>query len=333
MKHGSIEGLYMSVYPAFALLAAIQLDLFSALAEESTLAGGCVSASQVAARLHVAEARLQPLLDALAVAGLVEKSGALYSNGAEADRTLVRGRPDYLDGLGSLYLDRYRAALGAAQSIRENRPSARKDFATMKPEEAAAFFGGMHKRALKAGLDLARRIDFSECGSVVDAGGGSGGLAMGLCQALPRLHADVADLAPVLPIARQRVAEAGLAGRIDVIEADLVATPLTGRYDAAVVRAVLQVMSSADAERTLAHVAAAVRPGGIVCVIGRMLDDSCVAPEESVFFNLVFISLYQDGRAYPEYRYRKWFDAAGVGGVQRLALTGGHSIMWGRKDG
>jgi DNA-binding transcriptional ArsR family regulator len=333
VKHGSIEGLYMSAYPAFALLAGIQLDLFSALAEESAGRGGSASAAQIAARLGVTQARLEPLLDALVVAGLVDKPGERYSNGAEADRILVRGRPDYLGGIGELYLDRYRAALGAAQSIRENRPSAKKDFAAMKPAEAAAFFGGMHKRALNAGLDLARRVDFAGCANVVDAGGGSGGLAVGLCRALPGLRAAVADLAPVLPIARERIAHSGLADRIDVVEADLVAAPLPGRYDAAVVRAVLQVMSEEDAGRALANVVAAVRPGGLVCVIGRMLDDSRLSPEESVFFNLVFIGLYQDGRAYPEGRYRDWFRRAGVGDVRRIALAGGHSIVWGRTAG
>lgn len=326
MKHGSIDGLYMSAYPAFALLAAIQLDLFSALAE------GPASPAQVAARLGVSPGRLEPLLNALAVAGLVEKSGDRYSNGAEADRTLARGRPDFLEGIGELYLDRYRAALGAAQSIREDRPSAKKDFAAMKPEEAAAFFGGMFKRAVDAGLDLARRADFSGCRSIVDAGGGSGGLAVGLCRALPGLRMVVADLAPVLPIARERIAQSGLTDRVQVVEADFVAARVPGLYDAAVVRSVLQVMSVEDAGKALANIAAAVKPGGRVYVLGRMLDDSCLSPEESVFFNLVFISLYQDGRAYPEGQYRKWFRAASVGGVQRIALTGGHSIMWGRKD-
>jgi len=327
VKHGSIDALYMSAYPAFALLAAIQLDLFSALAR------GRATAEQVAARLGVSPGRLAPLLNALVVVGLVEKTDDHYTNGAEAQATLVRGQPGYLEGIGELYLDRYRAALGAAQSIREARPSAKKDFSAMNPEEAKAFFAGMFTRAMKAGLDLARRADFSGCDSIVDAGGGSGGLAVGLCRALPGLRVTVADLAPVLPIAQERIAAAGLADRVQLVEADLLAAPLPGRYDAAVVRSVLQVMSDENAGRALANVASAVRPGGQVLVLGRMLDDSGLAPEESVFFNLVFISLYQDGRAYTEAQYRRWFEGAGVGGVQRVPLDGGHSILWGRKEG
>ena len=326
VKYGSVDALYMSAYPAFALLAGLQLDVFS------TLGDGPATASEVAARLRVSPARLAPLLDALTVAGLLDRQGDRYANGAEADRTLVRGRPGYLEGLGELYLDRYRAALGAAQSIREDRPSARKDFAAMRPAEAAAFFGGMFERAQQAGLDLARRLDLSACARILDAGGGSGGLAVGLCRALPDATAVVADLAAVLPIARERIARSGLGERVGVLEADLLAAPLPGRYDAAVVRSVLQVMSDDDAARALAHAAAPVAPDGIVCVIGRMLDDSGLSPEDSVFFNLVFISLYPDGRAYTEAQYRAWMSDAGVAGVERIALPGGHSILWGRKQ-
>ncbi|MBI3372604.1 MAG: methyltransferase domain-containing protein [Betaproteobacteria bacterium] len=327
MKYESIDALYMSAYPAFALLAAIQLDLFSALAQ------GAAGAEQIAARLEVAPGRLAVLLQALVVAGVVEKSGERYSNGAEAHRMLVKGRPDFLEGIGELYLDRYRAALGAAQSIRDDRPSAKKDFASMKPPEAAAYYAGMFKRAVDVGVELARRFDFAGCRSVLDAGGGSGGLAAGLCRVLPELHVTVADLPPVLPIARARIAESGLADRVHVLEADVLAAPPPGVYDAAVVRSLLQVMSAPDAGRALANIVAAVKPGGPVYVLGRVLDDSGLSPEECVFYNVVFISLYQDGRAYTERQYREWFRGAGIGGVRRIPLAGGHSILWGRKEG
>jgi len=327
MQHGTIDGLYQSAFPAFALLAGIRLDVFTALAQ------GEADASTVAARLGVAPTRLAMLLDALVVAGVVRRSGERYANGPEAERSLVRGAPGWMEGLGDLYMDRYLAALGADRSVREDRPSAKKDFASMSPEQAAAFFGGMFKRAEAAGRDLAARYDSGAWSSVVDAGGGSGGVAVGLCRALPALRATVADLAPVLPIARERIAASGLADRIDVVEADFVARPLAGVYDVAVVRSVLQVMSEADAARALANVAAAVRPGGLVIVGGRMLDDSGLAPEDSVAFNLVFMSLYRDGRSYTEARYRDWFRAAGLVDVERVALAGGHSLMHGRRPG
>ena len=327
MKHGSIDALYMSAFPAFALLAGLRLDVFTALAQ------GPADAAGVAARLGVAPGRLGMLLDALVAAGVVVRGDGRYTNGPEADRTLVRGRPDWMDGLGDLYLDRYLAALGADRSIRDDAPSAKKDFSAMSPEQAAAFFGGMFRRAEAAGHDLAGRFDLSWAGTAVDAGGGSGGLAVGLCRALPALRVTVADLAPVLPIARERIAEAGLADRIDVLEADVVARPLPGRYDLAIVRSVLQVLSDADAARALANVAAAVRPGGRVIVGGRMLDDDGLAPEASVSFNLVFMSLYAEGRSYTEARYRAWFRAAGLVDVERIALPGGHSLMHGRRAG
>ena len=65
MKHGSIDALYMSAFPAFALLAGLRLDVFTALAQ------GPADAAGVAARLGVAPGRLGMLLDALVTTGLV----------------------------------------------------------------------------------------------------------------------------------------------------------------------------------------------------------------------------------------------------------------------
>ncbi len=332
MRHGSIESLYMSAYPAFALVTAMRLDVFSAIAQ------GPGDASSIAARLRVAPGRLAPLLEALHVAGLLERDAHGYRNGPEAARSLVRGQPDFDEGLADLYFDRYRAAMSADVSIREDRPAARKDFAAMDDGQARAFFGGMFRRAENAGRQLAQRFALGECRTLVDVGGGTGGLAMGMCRVLPQLEASVAELPAVIPIGRETIAreaagDAALAARIRFVPADVLAGPLAGAYDVAVVRAVLQVMSPDDAATALVNACKAVRPGGTVYVIGRMVDDSGLAPEESVYFNLVFLSLYPAGRSYREAQYRHWCAQAGLVDVQRIALPGGHSIVVGRKPG
>lgn len=53
---------------------------------------------------------------------------------------------------------------------------------------------GLHPNAVASGRDLARRFDFSACRSMIDVGGGSGGLIAALCEANPALHAALFDL-------------------------------------------------------------------------------------------------------------------------------------------
>jgi hypothetical protein len=70
-------------------------------------------------------------------------------------------------------------------------------------------------------------------------------------------------------------------------------------------RAFLQVLSREAAAQALRNVAAAVKPGGAVFILGMgILDDSRVSPAEVVSFNLVFVNIYDQGQAYTESEHR-----------------------------
>ena len=125
--------------------------------------------------------------------------------------------------------------------------------------------------------------------------------------------------------------DAGLADRIEVIECDLVAAPPGGRYDAVVMRALLQVMSAADAACTVRHGAEVLQPGGGLYVVGRVLDDSRLTPFDAVAANVMFLNVYDDGQAYTESEYRAWLAQAGLVRIERHELAGGYSIIHGNK--
>jgi methylase of polypeptide subunit release factors len=63
----------------------------------------------------------------------------------------------------------------------------------MPEDELEEFMDGMY--SLDDGTWFARNYDFSSCQTVLDVGGGSGGVAIGLAEALPHLQVTVAELA------------------------------------------------------------------------------------------------------------------------------------------
>jgi hypothetical protein len=67
----------------------------------------------------------------------------------------------------------------------------------------------------------------------------------------------------------------------------------------------------------LKHVAAAVKPGGKIYLIGQILDDSRRAPLEAVGFNLAFLNMFDAGESYTEGEHRKWLDEAGFEDIER----------------
>ncbi len=75
----------------------------------------------------------------------------------------------------------------------------------------------------------------------------------------------------------------------------------------------------------------AVEPGGVLCILGWVVDDSRTAPMNAVSHNLVFINFYHHGQAYTEGEHRAWLEAAGFTDVRRQAMPGDYGLITARK--
>ena len=311
-----IERLAMAVYLSFAMLAGMELDVFT------TLKDGPLTGRQVAATLGVGPIRLNPLLYALVAAGLLTVHGEAFDNTPEANHFLVRGRPDYIGMRHHAYRRRWQTVLRTADSIRTGVSEAPRVYAEMSAEQRDAYYLGLHTEALAAGRALAARREFARYRRVVDVGGGSGGVAIALAQAWPDLSLTILDLPATTPIAKRNVEEAGLGDRITVLGADVLRDSLGESYDAAVLRGVVVVLPSEDARRLLSRVNDALAPGGAIYVIGWILDDSRVTPSELATYNLQFATALDHGGVYTEGEIRRWLTEAGFQDTVRVRSAG-----------
>src|SRR5262245_58916593 len=123
-----IERLAMAVYPSFAMLAGMELDVFT------TLSDGPLTGLQVASTLGVDPIRLKPLLYALVTAGLLTVDGERLDNTPEASQFLVRGRPDYVGMRHHAYRRRWQTVFRTAESIRTGVSEAPRVYAEMSAE-------------------------------------------------------------------------------------------------------------------------------------------------------------------------------------------------------
>jgi hypothetical protein len=315
-----------AVYPAFALLAGMQLDLFTPLQD------GPMSAEQIAAGLGVGSAKLKPLLYALAVAGLLNVDGELFANTEVANRFLVWGSPLCMVDTHELLFDLWNATLKTAESIRTGTPQAEYNYSAMSGDELEGFFRGEHPYAIEYGRELVARYDFSSYRTLLDVGGGSGGLAIAVTEACPHIQATVVDLPAVTPVTQRFIDEAGAGDRVQVIATDVVRDSLTGSYDVAVLSALIQVLSPDEARRALKNVGKVVNPDGAIYITGAgIIDNSRTSPPDLVGFNLVFINVYGEGQAYTEQEHKDWLAEAGFGDFERTILPDERSIITARK--
>ena len=321
-----IEKIAASVYPPFAMLAGMKLNLFTPLKD------GPMSAEQIAEAIGVGCAKLKPLLYALVVANLLNVEGEFFSNTDTANRFLVKGGPSCVVDIHEILSDLWSAALKTAESIRTGVPQAIHDYANMSKDELQQFFRGQHPYAIEYGRDLIARYDFSSYRTLLDVGGGSGGLAIAVTGAIPNIQATVVELSTVTPVTQHFIDEAGAGDRIKVVAADVVHDSLPGSYDAAVMTALLQVLSPDDARCTLKNVSRVMKPGGEIYIRGAgIIDNSRTSPPELVGFNIVFVNVYDEGQAYTEQEHKEWLEEAGFENFRRTILPDGGSIITARK--
>src|SRR5919198_6653116 len=203
LRPDTIEKLASAVYPAFAMVAGMQLDVFTPLKD------GPLSVEHLAEALAVHPRKLRPLLYALVAAELLTVEDERFSNTPEAAHFLVRGQPAYLGDTYEGRLLRWQATLHTAETIRMGVPQAKVDYAAMSPDQLEPWYRGIHDEAVAAAHMLLAQHDFSSARHLVDVGGGSGGLALTVAASYRQLQATVVDLPTVTPITQRYVQEAG----------------------------------------------------------------------------------------------------------------------------
>jgi len=308
----TIAGYLNSVYAANAMLAGMQLDLFSPLSQRP------YTAAELATELEVDDDRLTRLLRALVQAGLLCQEGVHFTATAETAVYLNRHHPRYLTGAADFFGYVWQEIIPhTAATIRHGHSPVRHDF-QQQPAETERMVRLLHPGAIAEGERLARHHDFSAYQTLLDVAGGSGGLAIALTAAYPQLQAIVLELPAVAWLTRQIIDEAGANDKVGVIEADFLnSQEIPGAYDVIVMKAFTQLFPPAGVRCALTRAYHLLSPGGALYIQAAILDDNRNSPAWTVQFDLVLLNLYEQGRAYTEGEYREWLTEAGFAQVQR----------------
>src|SRR5439155_21267024 len=189
----TIQALRWGADAAFAMLAGLQLDVFT------PLQGGPLTPAQLAEAIGVGSARLRLLLYALVAAGLLTEQDGRFANTPEAQYFLVQGTPTSLGRLHHNLAAQWAFKLHTATSIQTGVPQAHLGFTQASPEALEAFLRRINVSTVAAAQEVAARYDFTVTRTLVDVGGGAGGMAVTLTQAYPQLQATVVDLPTVTP--------------------------------------------------------------------------------------------------------------------------------------
>lgn len=325
-KPDKIEQLLDGVYPALALLAGMELDLFTHLEETPQ------DVERIADEINVRPSKLKPLLFSLVAAGLLTIEAGQFSNKPVASQYLVQGKPTYLGDVRQLLSYNWQKVLRTAETIRAGRKIT--DVPSLSNQDSVAtVLRGLYPGTIRDAQRLMRKFDFSAYNSLLDIGGGSGGLAISMVEANPGLKATVFDLPSATPLTKQFVEAANAGEQVDIISGDAIHDTLPGEFDVVVARHFVQVFSEDDARTLLKNIARSVKPGGVLFIIGWILDNSRLKPERAVNINLVLLNDCDEGQAYTEKEYISWLAEAGFVDYDRIVMPDQVSILTARKPG
>jgi O-methyltransferase domain/IclR helix-turn-helix domain len=145
------------------------------------------------------------------------------------------------------------------------------EYLSADPHRQAVFDAAMARRGVAQAAAIRSGCDLTGVSTVVDVGGGQGGMLISLLAAEPQLSGVVADRPEVAAAARKAFAAAGLVGRADGVPADFFeAVPATG--DAYVLSNILHDWPDHESVSILRTVRATMKPGARLWIVELVLD-------------------------------------------------------------
>jgi hypothetical protein len=269
-----------------ALFAALELDLFTHIAQ------GANSSAALASVSGIAENRLVSLLAALKSVGLVSEEGGRLANAPATARYLVAGAPgDFRDYVrfvnGEFGYESFRH-LGAA--LRGERIFPDKGFYEGMIYHAGIggerFSSAQHTGSLGPARLLAKRLDLKDRHSLLDVGGGSGAYSLAFCVANPRLKATILDFPETVDTARRYAREAGLADRIAHRAGNAINVEWPAGHDVVLVSYVWSAVGEADIAVLAKRAFDTLPPGGLALIHDFVVDDAREGPPFAAWYLL-----------------------------------------------
>jgi predicted O-methyltransferase YrrM len=302
------------------------------------LAGAAQSSEEIARRLQIHPRAADRLLYAGVALGLLEQEEGRFRNARLADEFLIKGKQSYL-GEQILLYDRASYPLWSelVPKLREWQPDETPDETEdgMPKEEgqSAESLSAMHNLALLTGRALSLAYDFSHHQKMLDLGGGTGAMSIGVCERHPQLRAVVFDLPQIIDLAREFIRESGLSKRIETRAGNFKEEELPAGFDVALLANLLSVASEETNRELLRKLYELLPDGGAVILSGWILDDSRTGPLIPVLFCLEDINWGAPDVERTAATYERWLTEAGFVEIRREMYYSPTSMIAGRKRG
>lgn len=324
----------MAYWSSKVLLSAVELGVFSVLADAGSLDG-----ETLRKRLGLHPRGASAFFDALVSLGMLVRAGDRYANTAETELFLDRAKPvTYMGGvleMANTTLYQNWAALTEALRTGDPQSEAKegKDFFEVlyaDQEKTEQFVRGMSGASNYIGQMLAEKFPWHKYHSVIDIGCAGGTASIQIALANTHITGGGFDLPPLGPIFGERVAEFGLSDRLSFTAGDFFTDPLPGA-DVLIMGQLLHGFDLSQRRLLLKKAYDALPEGGALIVYDSIIDDERRENTYGLLMSLTMLIQTPGGFESTGADYREWMAETGFRESYVEHLTGPHSMVVGIK--
>jgi len=313
------------------LFVALHMNVFTNLSE------GPKSATALADEAGIPENRMTTILTALNAIGLLTREGDLYANSPGAESFLVKGaRYDFGDYL-RLQIDRqmypFMQQLEGVVTD-EMSPDDVDSYAKWmeNEEEARLYSESQHAGSLGPGRSLARMIDFSGVDHLLDVAGGTGGMAIRLCEANPKLRATILDFPNVVSLGQEKVAEVGMSNRIEFMGGNALEAEWPTEVGAVLMSYLYNGVPGEAIPGLARHAFEVLKPGGLYVVHDFMVEDDRSGPHLAALWQLQHLAFTPNAKSITPSWVSGVMEGSGFTDIHVEELIPGMTkVVWGHK--
>jgi SAM-dependent methyltransferase len=317
-RHGEeIMGKMMAFQQSRIILTGAELDVFTRLDEAAA------TAAALSKDLGCDSRAMGRLLDALTSLTLLKKEGGLFRLSGQG-MLLSSRHPETILPMVLHCSELWQKWSGLTGVVRTGKPV---EGAGGEKEEAnrRAFIGAMHAIGRNLATETSRVFDAGRFRRLLDIGGGSGTYTIAFLRRNQAMTAVLFDLAPVIPMAGERLQAEGLADRVTLVAGDFSRDELPSGCDLALLSAIIHQNSPARNLDLFRKIFRALHAGGSILIRDHVMDESHTLPPGGAIFAVNMLVGTAGGDTYTFGEIKEGLEKAGFAGVS-LVQPGGEEM-------
>ena len=323
----------LAFWASRTLLSAVELELFTKLAEKPT------TADDLRARLGLHPRAALDFFDALVALGFLQRADGVYSNAPDANIFLDKHKPSYVGGILEMAGQRlFTAWVGLTEGLRtgelqnEAKGGGPSPFAALyaDPARLRSFLAAMSGISHGANMTIAAKFPWQKYKTFVDAGTAQGDLAVQVALANPHLTGTGLDLQVVQPVFEEYAAKNGVLDRVSFAAVDFFSGPLP-KADVVMMGHILHDWDLAQKKMLVRKAYDALSPGGAFIVYDAIIDDDRRQNAFGLLMSLNMLIETPGGFDYTGAECIGWMKEAGFGNAWVEHLVGPDSMVVGIK--